>query len=69
MLPAYGSEEIAMIEFDFAIETLANARAFLQLGMRSQWMYRILLARLYYRNIQFEEVISELNNTAERMAI
>lgn len=37
-----------MIELDFAIETLANARAFLQLGMRSQWMYRILLARLYY---------------------
>ncbi|MBM3237467.1 hypothetical protein FJZ31_14350 [Candidatus Poribacteria bacterium] len=37
-----------MIELDFAIETLANARAFLQLEMRSQWIYRILLARLYY---------------------
>ncbi|HIE27983.1 TPA: hypothetical protein EYP66_11920 [Candidatus Poribacteria bacterium] len=37
-----------MIELDFSIETLANARAFLQLEMRSQWIYRLLLARLYY---------------------
>jgi hypothetical protein len=51
-----------MIELDFAIETLANARAFLQLEMRNQWIYRILLARLYYAAPGLMIVFSIINH-------
>ncbi len=37
-----------MIEIDYAREILAMAQAFLQLGMRTQPIYRIILSRLYY---------------------
>ena len=36
------------MELDYARETLAVVQALMQLGWRTQWLYRMILSRLYY---------------------
>jgi uncharacterized protein (UPF0332 family) len=35
-------------EIYFARETLSIVQSLLQIGLRTQWMYRVMLSRLYY---------------------
>ena len=37
-----------MNEIDFARETSSIIQGLLQIGLRTQWMYRMMLSRLYY---------------------
>ncbi|MFQ6043425.1 MAG: hypothetical protein ACE5PV_21435, partial [Candidatus Poribacteria bacterium] len=37
-----------MSEIDFARETSSIVQSLLQIGLRTQWMYRMMLSRLYY---------------------
>jgi len=36
------------MELNYARETLAVVQALMQLGWRTQWLYRMMLSRLYY---------------------